>query len=262
MVVAFVGCQKVIELPYRSIDPIYVIEANLVGDRGLVRISQSRDMDDPDSDSGVVDDATVIVSDDLGMEYLFTSIGDGYYSSPKTLDVENFTTYHLSVEVDDELFESTSQSYDTPSVGGVTITKESFVDGAFAMVFCSFLIYDLAGVDEYYRYRISVNDDIGNWVLISNFGTDGGVLMAYMPLIKKDLKDDLLEIESGDRVTIEVQSIDANVYEYFYTLDAGEDNGSNPTSNISGGCLGYFSVYTLITGVYTVDMDSVTLVEN
>jgi hypothetical protein len=40
--------------------------------------------------------------------------------------------------------------------------------------------------------------------------------------------------------------IDESVFKYFYTLQQNEQGATpaNPSSNFSGGCLGYFSVRT------------------
>ncbi len=260
-ILSFIGCQKEIELPYRSVDPIYVIEANVENDYSLVRISQSRDMDNPDTDYGVQDDATVLITDNNDeVTYPLVSIGDGYYTSHGGLTAQPFTSYTLNVDIDGAEFDATSQTFAAPIISFVTISREIFMEGMDDMVFCLFLINDLAGYADYYRYRISINDSDENWVLISDFGTDGESSIAYKPLIKKDENDDMVSLETGDTITIEVQSIDQGIYDYFYSLDAGESNGSNPISNITGGCLGYFSASTITQISYVIDMESVSLI--
>jgi hypothetical protein len=52
-------------------------------------------------------------------------------------------------------------------------------------------------------------------------------------------------------LTVELQSIDKSVYNYFQTLESISGNAmqqtaspTNPISNFSNGALGYFSAYT------------------
>ena len=58
------------------------------------------------------------------------------------------------------------------------------------------------------------------------------------------------EYESGNILKLEMSCIDSYVYKYFYTLavNGGGTSGvtpANPESNITGGCLGYFSAQTI-----------------
>jgi len=62
------------------------------------------------------------------------------------------------------------------------------------------------------------------------------------------------DIVDNDSVRIDMYGIDANVYQYFYTLATLSGSGpgggttpANPVSNISGGVLGYFSAQTYQT---------------
>ena len=48
-----------------------------------------------------------------------------------------------------------------------------------------------------------------------------------------------------DRIEVEFQCIDKGAYTFFYTLSRIEDSKTNPTSNIKGGALGYFSASTV-----------------
>ena len=60
-----------------------------------------------------------------------------------------------------------------------------------------------------------------------------------------DDKDDALMDE--DRIRVEIRSIDQASYDYLYSLQVMENSGTNPIYNFSGGCLGYFSAYHVIT---------------
>jgi hypothetical protein len=67
--------------------------------------------------------------------------------------------------------------------------------------------------------------------------------------------DEDTKIERGDLVTVWLESIDKNVYDYFRT--AGQDGSqsatpSNPISNISPSVLGYFNACSVTKKTFTV----------
>jgi hypothetical protein len=80
--------------------------------------------------------------------------------------------------------------------------------------------------------------------------TDGKANIRPLNVRSREDEDDLL---TGDSVRVEMQNIDANVYEYLRTLaqvlqsggGLGTASPANPQSNFSGGVLGYFSAHTL-----------------
>ena len=59
-----------------------------------------------------------------------------------------------------------------------------------------------------------------------------------------DDKDLLVE---GDRMHLELRSIDQKTYDYFYSMQMMDNTGTNPIQNFTGGCLGYFSAYSQVT---------------
>ncbi|HYH13663.1 MAG TPA: DUF4249 domain-containing protein, partial [Flavisolibacter sp.] len=67
------------------------------------------------------------------------------------------------------------------------------------------------------------------------------------------------EIKSGDRIRVELQTIDQPVYKYWYSLWQGATGGgnaaspANPLSNLSGSALGYFSAHALSSKTVIVE---------
>lgn len=61
---------------------------------------------------------------------------------------------------------------------------------------------------------------------------------------KEEDYDDILY--EGDRITIEIQTIDRRTYDYLYSLGLSERTSANPIANFTGGCLGYFSAYSAV----------------
>ncbi|MFR9620771.1 MAG: DUF4249 family protein [Rikenellaceae bacterium] len=248
------GCEKQIDINYRSIEPLYVIEGNVCAAGSQIIVTQTRDMDDAQGSVGV-DDAWVVVSDSLGVEYEFVSVGGGVYEPREPMVVMDNSDYELLVEVGDERFWATSRVYSQPYVTPLNLTQQTFMD-VMTMVFCSFSIYEQPDQADYYRYRLTVNSTDSNWVLVSDLGVVNNMLFLFQPLIKKE-NDELVDVVDGDTIKLEVQTIDKYVYDYFNSLDLSADNGSNPISNIEGGCLGYFSAHTISTAISYLDFADV-----
>ena len=101
-------------------------------------------------------------------------------------------------------------------------------------------VNDPAGIANFYHFHIYVNGKRDKKVLVEDDEfTDGHIVTR--PLFSD------LEINKGDTVSVELQCIDKPVYKYFFSLRQTQEASAtpaNPTSNFTGGCLGYFSAYT------------------
>ncbi len=63
---------------------------------------------------------------------------------------------------------------------------------------------------------------------------------------EEDKEDDWDRIlYAGDTITMQLMTIDQPTYDYFRTLISGQSGGANPISNITGGCLGYFTAASI-----------------
>ena len=68
----------------------------------------------------------------------------------------------------------------------------------------------------------------------------------------QDLFDDSVHIKSGDSVSLNMYSIDANVYHYLSEMlqisnSAESVTPANPDTNFSNGALGFFSAHTVVS---------------
>ena len=67
------------------------------------------------------------------------------------------------------------------------------------------------------------------------------------------------EVVVGDKIHVEMQSIDNNVFTYYSALlqisggNGGTATPTNPPSNISNGALGYFSAHTTDTQTFVIE---------
>jgi hypothetical protein len=71
-------------------------------------------------------------------------------------------------------------------------------------------------------------------------------LQQLFSFAREDSDDEDLLYEN-DKLHIEVRAIDQKSYDYLYSMQIMDNTGTNPITNFTGGCLGYFSAYSQIT---------------
>jgi len=104
---------------------------------------------------------------------------------------------------------------------------------------------DPAGIINFYKYSTAVNG-----VVLNRFQTFEDRLSDGRYITDK-LDNDSSEIKNNDLVRVSLVGIDANVYTFLSEAEkvAYQNDQlsapATPTSNISGGCLGYFSAQTV-----------------
>jgi len=237
------SCEKVINVDLNDSDPKYVIEGNVTNAAGpyTVRITQSKNFSEDNTYPGV-SGAVVTISDDAGNTELLQYKGNGNYETSTLTGVEG-RTYQLKVEVAGQSF--SAKSYLPPLVNFDSLYMQilSTAGDSLKMVYAQFK--DVGGIANYYRHVMYVNGEKFKGIYISDDPySDGQIIRRPLPYFGAD--EDLMP---GDSVEVEMQCIDAGVYQYFYTLDQTISQNSatpaNPQSNISGGALGYFSAHTV-----------------
>lgn len=236
------ACTKEIDLDLQNESNKVVIEATIREGAGphTVHITRSVDFAAANDFPGVTN-AVVTLSDDQGNSELLSPSGDGSYTSSSLLGVQQ-RAYHLSVQVD-------GTTYAADCAMPLAVTLDTLMVDSFPVfgVYTRAIVpvyHDPAGVANYYRFIVRVNGEKLDGIHVdSDRFTDGNHVLQ--PLFV-----DGLELESGDVVEVTMQSIAPKVYDYFFSMAQNVDNAAapaDPTSNIQGGALGYFSVHTLST---------------
>ena len=110
---ALVSCEKDIDIDYRQVAPLYVVEANVNQDRSTVRITMTQNMDDNSNNHGV-EGATVVISSGDSISRRLNYSRDGYYSA--ALPGKPGTRYNLTIDVDGHHFTSTSTMQQCPEM--------------------------------------------------------------------------------------------------------------------------------------------------
>lgn len=230
------SCTKVIDVDTNSKDPKYVIEGFVTLGETSHRISITKTLNlDESIDFPTIDNATVLLSDDLGNSQNMTLIAPGLYEATG-YPVAEGRTYSVMVTIDAEVF---SASGIMPQAV-ILDTIETF-PFAFGPTVINTLVpirLDPAGIENQYQFKISEQGVYIPGIFIqSDQFNDGNLSME--PIFADG-------IDIGDTIEVEMYGIERTIYDFFFTLLQNDQGATpaNPTSNFSGGCLGYFSVRT------------------
>jgi hypothetical protein len=240
----FSSCEKVIDVNLNEANKQIVIEGTVSYNGNAspeVRISQTKAFEDDNIFNGI-SGATVTIQVNNGTVYNLPETAKGIYTSNQFLG-ELDSTYKLTVQLAGNTYTSTSH------LPAQTVTLDSL--WAEALVFGgddNITIYpqynDPKGLGNSYRLVEYANDTLVRKAFPQNDEFSDGNTVTR-PLIDPDSN-----LKEGDNITVELQCIDANVYKYWYSLDAAATGNNqsatptNPVSNITGGALGYFSAYS------------------
>ena len=245
----FSACTEKIDMSLKDAAPVLMIEANLsdttdlpvylsnsgsLSFHSLVLISQTTSYTDTTFFHGM-SGATVTINDGLQTDTLTeTPFLAGAYIN-YSLSAQTGKTYTLSVQLNGKTYQANSTANAAIPIDSLVLTESPF--GGDPRIVCYFR--DPVGVTNYYKADLFKNRSYQSQLNLSNDELTDGTI--------KHINLDASNFVSGDTIDIFLKSLDKGAYDYFYTLKNatyGSAAPSNPTSNITGGSLGYFNAYT------------------
>lgn len=242
------SCTKVIDIDTNASDPQIVVQGSVPsdGDKPFVKLMKSVNFDESNN-YPAVNNAIVIIVDDAGNSDVLTEKAPGVYEADTITGVSG-RTYNLSIIIEDKTITSTSTIPDKVTLDSIIVSElaEGNIRGiASGKTYEVYVKYtDPANTNNYYRFIESVNGvETGDVYVFDDRLTNG--LALESPLLKFNR-----QLKSKDVLTIEMQCIDKNVYNYFKSfgnLSGGPQNSStpaNPYTDLIGTKLGYFSAHT------------------
>lgn len=231
------SCQKVIDVDLNDADQKVVVEGIILrGDTiQRVRVTKTQNFDES-TPPPVVNNAVVTVVDNLGNAASFTSVGNGWYELTSYPGVEG-RTYTLSVVVDGVTYSGSSTMPNYQPLADLYVDFYPF--GADTLISVVPAHFDEGGVQNFFQFHVYRNGerDKGIYIQDDQF-TDGNLVIQ--PLFVSD-------VEMQDTVRVDFFCIDKPVHSYFNQLSINSSSSAtpaNPVSNMSGGCMGYFSART------------------
>lgn len=240
VVMLFASCEKVITLDLETAEPILVIEG-YVSDQDeiqTVKISKTYPFTESNKFNAVSGAQVVLTSGSSSVT--FSEGMPGVYESIKFAGAPG-EKYTLEVVFEGKTYTASSVMPQKVPIDLLSYKKLSFFGGE--QTFPVINYQDPAGMQNQYRTLLSVNKKLEFNSADEDRFNDGNKVESILFYSVDDL-------EPGDEMEIEFQSIDRNVFKYFFALSQISGNGgpptapANPASNFNNGALGVFSAYS------------------
>jgi len=231
------SCEKVIDLDLENSESRIVIEGNLndLDVDQLIRITKTVAFG-TDRKSEPIPDASVMVRSSANEEMNFVYESDGYYRA-QNFQVRPGLKYSLEVIAEGEYYRSSVSMPPYVAIDSLGVTKEKiFTEERY---YPTFKFYDPAQIDNYYLYEIAVKNSPMRFASTYNDKFNDGKYITH------EVSDRNIDLELDDEVRVIRYCVDASVYKFWNEFQAANPGGAapgNPSSNISNGALGYFSV--------------------
>jgi hypothetical protein len=249
LVIAFAStaCEKVIDLDLENKSNQLVIEGNISNqsEPQIVRITRSVAFTQPNMYPPVTN-ALVIVSDNTGLNDTLKYASNGNYIATKLLAGVSGRKYEIKVLLDGKTYTASSELPEMVPLTGLKLVPMIFLGDTIYDVLPEYI--DPPRLGNFYGFVVTANSQ-RDIVFETESDNIGNGVANQRDLDIPSNEDNPIKI--GDVVTVEMRSIDRNIYTYFTALNQISDNGpgggstpTNPPSNIVGGALGYFSAHT------------------
>ncbi len=240
-VIAFYSCQKVIEVELNPSSPKYVITGNITDQPGPYEIKITSSINfDQDNNFPAVSGAKVCITDqNTLLTDTLTEVTPGRYLTHVWTGVPGHT-YKLVVVMGNEMFYSLSTMPKPVALDSLYTKPAAFGDGTDIVA-----IYDdPVGPGNFYHLVLTIQDSLSREIYLHNDKINNGSRVNHA------LNNDI-DVKTGDTITVKLQCIDADAYDFYYTLDqALKQNSaviSNPQTNMVGGAMGYFCAHAIRT---------------
>lgn len=247
------SCEKIVDINLRSVEPRLVIDASITQfSPCIVYLTKTQPFKD-NGPSPKVSGAIVELRDENGYREILqeSTVNPGVYISLTQGVVDR--KYFLNVTVDGESYEASA------TIPEIVPIEEAYIyeikAGTGSWYSPSFIFQDPPGVANYYYTILYINDYPMKTIYIDDDEfRDGLRVHKILFFNKNDNHGD--DLETGDRIKIEFQSIDVGMYNFYKSLQSvAADGGTNPFTNFSGDVLGCFKAYNTSFIEYNVSGD-------
>ncbi|MCX2573216.1 DUF4249 domain-containing protein [Pedobacter sandarakinus] len=246
-IICLFSCKKIIQIDTDNAEPQVVIEGKII-DRLVeqqIIISKTVRYDEANS-YPKLSGAKVTVSDSRGNNFVFAEKEPGVYVN--RMRGVSGVTYNLDITVDGKNYKASSTMPKLVKLDSIGVIKNSFF-GNERRTAAAFLV-DPADEINFYHFNLYVNSRFSKRIYVNNDRLTNGNKLRIQLFYDAD-EDDDGGLKSGDSVGVEMECIDANMFDYWYALSEQSGRGpnqgttpANPTSNISNNALGYFSAHS------------------
>lgn len=232
-----VSCEKELDIKYRDIDPIPVIEGALTTGGATVVLTMTTPMDEP-MDRTRLTDATVELADlTSGETVTLTPDTNGdYVSGTPGLPGHD---YRLTVSRGETVYTSECRMLPAPEIAGMEFNwiKMPYDHVAVLQVL---IADDPATTGDCYWVRVYRNGEIYRWTYVRDNLAEDGYIAEVIMTSRRDVseEDDEDVLVDGDVVSATVTRISRAMYDY---LEAISSDSNGPAMFAGDFCLGYFT---------------------
>jgi hypothetical protein len=245
---AFFSCKKVISVNLNNASPQIVIIGDVTNAQGPYQVSINTTINfSADNNFPGVSGATVIISDNNGLNDSLIETSSGVYTTHSFWQGQPGNTYSLNVTSAGKNYTAISTMPQPVNLDSVGFEQDSRGNNN-TVIEAVPTFQDPPGIANYYQFTETINDTPLNRIFVFDDRLSDG------KYIRLPLFDDSVHLRMGDQLTFSMYSIDANVFQYFSELQQllfanpfNEATPANPDTNLSGGALGYFSAHTIQT---------------
>ncbi|MFZ4861535.1 DUF4249 domain-containing protein [Sphingobacterium sp. Mn56C] len=250
--ILLLSCEEVIQLDLDSMETKYVIEADLnnLSAEQSIRISQSVAFDE-EVNAKPVTNAVVFVSDSRGRLFKFDYNPEAQRYINSNFAAQEHLIYRLKVTIGDNEFSAQAKMPSYVPVDSIRIAEDKILKDTYYSIVMKF--NDPAGVENYYKYDISINQNPFKFISVFSDKYNDGLNVSHTITNRKNT------IAYGDEVLVRRQCIEKATYTFWQEVqkaNPGNAAPTNPVSNISNGALGYFSVSSAMDYNVKISMDS------
>ncbi len=253
------SCEKVIDININDANPLPVIESYIENDSACYALLTYTSNFFGSSNSPIISDAVITISDGQGNSEQLTYEGEGIYRGSTVRGIIG-RTYTLDVTIAGATYIASSTMPPLVPIDSFSVQNlSSFFGGGGSGPerYWAYVNYTDPAVEQnYYAVRTTYFDSTDT----------GGKFITDYRIADDDLSNGISTrsftttnpFVSGDTLSTELASLDKATHFYFKTLEDALTGGfgsaapSNPVTNFSEGALGYFGAWSKDVSIYVV----------
>lgn len=236
MCILLAGCEKNLDLKYKDIEPLTVIEAELTPDGMRMAVTLTTPMDEPMDRTRLTDVSATLTDLTTDIEYHLIVDEEGYYTDPTPGEAGH--DYRLTVERDGKIFKTETRMYPATEIVSLEFNWIDMPYDQVAVLQGQYLENPDSNEDCYW-IKLYRNGEIYSWHEQDDRGATGGIGTFFTMTTRRntDEEEDDTVLFDGDVMTMSICQISREMHDY---LEALQHDSSGPAMFSGPRCLGYF----------------------
>ncbi len=209
---AFSSCEKIVQIKAANNEDKYVIEGTITNEPGVcsVLISKTKNFNDDNTFIGV--SGAIVKIENNGVAVTLPETSAGVYKT-SVINGTPGQTYHLTATVNGEVFTASSTMPDPVPFLDFYLKPFDF-DSLRTVAYVKYK--DSAEIKNYYWFETFINDKRQANYSVANDDFTNGQMINSGVIFENTTKNRAKDIKRGDKLGVEMHSIDASVYLYLF----------------------------------------------